>query len=114
MSVFLSKDTFTVPDSMRDTDEIPEQPFSPDRTPSILDVTSASITSDDAPAIVYDTDMEWPPDAGLYCIRSIPKEAMPITDRATMTSITENGENRTFFIVNEFDTIYPRFLYTDQ
>lgn len=100
---------------MRDTDEIPEQPFSPDRTPSILDVTSASITSDDAPAIVYDTDMEWPPDAGLYCIRSIPKEAMPITDRATMTSITENGENRTFSLsMNLIPSIHASYIPTSK
>ena len=43
--------------------------------------------------------MECPPDAGFYWIRSMPNEAMPITDSATMTSITENGENRILFII---------------
>ena len=95
MSVLLSNVTVTVPEPLRDVDDTPEHPSSPDRTPSILDVASASMTSAEAPGILYDTDMERLPDTGLYCTLSLPIDAMPTSDSATMTSITENGENLT-------------------
>ena len=99
MSVFLSNEIFTFPEPFREVEDVPEQPFRLESTPSSLEVTSDSTTSEVAPFILQETEMECPPDAGLYWIRSMPNEAMPITDSATMTSITENGENRILFII---------------
>ena len=65
-SVFLGKVTEAVPDPFLDTDEVPVFPESPDMTPSILDVTSASTISGDAPGYDHVTLMVLPESEGLY------------------------------------------------
>ena len=52
MSVFLSNETFTFPEPFREVEDVPEQPFRLESTPSSLEVTSDSTTSEVAPFIL--------------------------------------------------------------
>ena len=82
--------TVALPYPSEDSEEVPVLPERRAMIPSILEVTSASTTSADAPGYENDTLMKLPDSDGLYCTLSMGREAMPITDSTAIINITEN------------------------
>ena len=92
MSVFFPKVTDTLPTPLEETDVTFLHPSKPARTPSILDVTSDSSDSDEAPARRYETLIVCPGSDGLYCTLSRGIDTIPTAARATAISSTEKDD----------------------
>ena len=91
ISVPLRNDRETRPEPRFETELILVQFFIPDSTPSIRDVTSASITRSETSLQVQDTEMERDCGDGVYCTSRRGIVARPATAATTISSSTENA-----------------------